>query len=71
MVTLCCCIPFGIVAIVHAAKVNSLVAQGQYDLALKASEDAKKWCWLGFLLGIVANVIVVALQIFAQTQGRF
>ena len=50
LVTLCCCLPFGIVAIVSAAKVNGLLASGDYEGAVKASEDAKKWCW-GVYLG--------------------
>ena len=69
LVTLCCCLPFGIVAIIKAAKVNELQAKGNYEEAVAASEEAKKWCWIAFGLGLVANVIVMALQIAAGVAG--
>jgi hypothetical protein len=63
--TLFCCLPFGIVSIINASKVDSLYAAGNYAGARVASESAKKWAtWaagaglivlLGYiLLGIVA-----------------
>lgn len=57
LVTLFCCIPFGIVAIVYAAQVNGKLAGGDYDGAVKSSQSAKMWCWLGFGLGLAAIVI--------------
>jgi hypothetical protein len=69
MVTLCCCIPFGIVAIVKASSVNTLLAKGEYEQAVAASEEAKKYCWIGFVLGIVANGAYLALQM-AGEMGR-
>ncbi len=41
--TLFCCMPFGIVAIVYAAKVDSLVAAGDYAGASAASKTARTW----------------------------
>ena len=35
--TLCCCIPFGIVAIVFSAKINSAVTAGNIEAATKAA----------------------------------
>jgi len=64
LVTLCCCMPFGIVAIVYAAQVNSKLAAGDQDGALAASNNAKLWCWLGFGIGLVIAIgygIVTAL----------
>lgn len=65
LVTLCCCLPFGIVAIVNAAKVNSLIAEGDYEAARQASDDAKKWSTIGFVIGLILNGLVFALQIMA------
>ncbi len=57
LVTLCCCMPFGIVAIVFAAKVDGLVSGGQLARAREASDKAKMWCWIGFGLGIPGTIL--------------
>lgn len=44
VVTLFCCWPFGIPAIVYAAKVDTLRARGDIAGALAASSSAKTWC---------------------------
>lgn len=43
LVTLFCCLPFGIVAIVKSSQVNGLWAQGRYPEAQASAESAKKW----------------------------
>lgn len=65
LVTVCCCVPFGIVAIVYAAQVNGKVQAGDITAALDYSNKAKMWCWIGFGLGLLANLIVGALQIIS------
>lgn len=57
--TVLCCLPLGIVAIVKAANVNSLWAQGQYAAAQQASDDAKKFAMWGAIAGIVVVVLYV------------
>ncbi|MFN7139620.1 MAG: CD225/dispanin family protein [Limisphaerales bacterium] len=56
LVTICCCLPFGIVAIVYAAQVNSKEQAGDYRAAQEASDKAKLWCWVGFGAGILLAV---------------
>lgn len=41
LVTLFCCLPFGVVAIIYAAQVNSKLQVGDYEGAVKASNTAK------------------------------
>ena len=53
MVTLCCCLPIGIAAIIYAAQVNSKLAAGDLVGAKSASETAKTLCWVGFAGGVV------------------
>lgn len=61
LVTLFCCLPFGIVGIVNAAKVNSLYASGNIEAAQQASATAAKWTKIGFIMGIVV-IIVYAIS---------
>ena len=69
LVTLCCCLIGGVIAIVNAAQVNSKWDAGDYAGARKAAENAKMWCWLSFGIGIVTNLIVVVLQMVAAQQA--
>lgn len=64
-VTVLCCIPFGIPAIVFAAKVNGLVAEGRLEEAKAAADKAKMWCWISFGLGIVAIIAQIIIQVTA------
>jgi hypothetical protein len=65
VITLCCCLPFGIVAIVYAAQVKSKVSVGDIAGAQASSSKAKMWCWIGFGVGLLVNVIVFAIQFLA------
>lgn len=56
LVTVLCCVPFGIVAIVYASKVSGLVAQGRIAEAEAASKSANTWAWVSFGLGFVGGV---------------
>ena len=66
LVTLCCCLPFGIAAIVYAAKVDGLASGGRIAEAQEASRKAKMWCWIGFGVGIPGTILAVAIQMAAE-----
>ena len=63
LVTIFCCLVFGIISIVKASQVSSLYHQGRYQEAVAASQDAKKWAMWGAIAGVVVSVIVIILQI--------
>src|SRR3954466_13681837 len=63
LVTLCCCMPFGIVAIVYAAQVQSKLAAGDVGGAQGASDNARRWCWIAFGVGLALNVLGLLLYI--------
>ena len=68
LVTIFCCLPFGIVGIVNAAQVNSRYAAGDYDGALNASREAAKWVKLGLWIGIGVIVLyIIAVFLFGAT----
>ncbi|WP_456464121.1 CD225/dispanin family protein [Lutibacter sp.] len=64
LVTIFCCLPFGIAGIVFASQVNSKFAAGDYQGAIEASENAKKWMKWGLFAGI-AVVILYVIFVFA------
>lgn len=63
LVTLFCCLPFGIVAIIKAASVDSKYNSHDYAGAKLASEEAGKFVKWSFIIGLVVGVIYFGLSI--------
>jgi hypothetical protein len=57
LITLCCCVPAGIVAIIYAAQVNSKLAAGDVLGAQASARLAKIWSWVGFGGGILLGIL--------------
>jgi hypothetical protein len=64
LVTIFCCLPFGIVGIVNAANVNSKFSAGDYEGAHRASAEAAKWTKIGFWVGL-GVIILYLIAVFA------
>lgn len=62
VVTVLCCAPFGIVAIVHASRVSTQIASNDFDGAAMSSRKAKKWSWISFWSGLVVWVVWLAID---------
>ncbi|WP_340200516.1 CD225/dispanin family protein [Ascidiimonas sp. W6] len=69
LVTLFCCLPFGIAGIVNAAKVESRFYAGDIEGANRSSRDAKKWTSVSFWLGLAIGVIYLILAIIGTVSG--
>ena len=63
MTTLFCCLPFGIVSIVYAAKVDGAWASGDYATAMSASQNAKKWAIISASVGVAVIVLYIFLAL--------
>ncbi len=59
VVTIFCCWPFGIPAIVYAAKVDGLRARGDIAGAMAASASAKTWCMVS--AGVIVGIFILWL----------
>ena len=68
--TVCCCLPFGIVAIVYAAKVDSFLKSNDHAAAVEASKKASMWGNLAIGLGILQTVLI-SLFYMAILSGAF
>jgi hypothetical protein len=66
--TLCCCLPFGIVAIIYAAQVNSKWSAGDEAGAKAAAKNARLWCWVSFGLGALWHLLWLG---FVLAGSRF
>lgn len=67
--TLLCCMPFGIVAIVFAAKVDGLVASGDIAGAQAASKSARTWLNAAVACGLVVIVLYFILVVIAAANS--
>lgn len=62
LVTIFCCLPFGVVSIIFAAQVNSKLAIGDIAGAKASSQSAKLWAWVSFGFGLFASVCGMAFM---------
>jgi hypothetical protein len=69
LVTILCCLPLGIVGIIHATKVDTFWSTGQREEAYKASQEAGKWVKIGAISGFIAIVLYIILMVFGVFAG--
>ena len=54
------CNPFGIPAIVNASKVKRAFRSGDYELAVRRSVNAQRWCKTTLVVGIILWILIIA-----------
>jgi uncharacterized membrane protein YvbJ len=65
VVTVLCCLPFGIPAIVYAAQVNSKAQAGDMAGALESARRSRMWSWWALGVGLVFIALYAVLAIIA------
>ena len=65
LATIFCCLPFGIVAIIKSAEVNSKWAAGDQAGARQSAADAGKWIKWSVIVGIIAIVVSFGFWLLA------
>ncbi|HLT53812.1 MAG TPA: CD225/dispanin family protein [Flavobacteriaceae bacterium] len=71
LVTLFCCLPFGIAGIVNAAKVESRFNAGDVEGSLQASKEAGKWTKIGFWIGAAGIILYIIMIVFFGVASVF
>ena len=61
--TLCCCLPFGIPAIIFASQVNSKVAAGDLEGARRASKNALIWMLVSIGVGLFVQFVWLLINV--------
>jgi len=61
--TVCCCVPFGVVGIIYAAKADAFLRQGDLAAAADACKKADLWSTLAIGVGLTVNVLTTVLMI--------
>jgi hypothetical protein len=69
LVTLFCCLPLGIVAIIFAAQVNGKVQAGDIPGAMESSRKAKMFCWISLGIGLVLIVVWLVMAALGMAAG--
>lgn len=69
LVTLFCCLPFGIVGIINASKVESKFYAGQIEEAKRSSREAGKWTKIGFWIGISGIILYILFVVVVGGIG--
>ena len=69
LTTILCCLPFGIVSIVFASKVDSLWYSGRYQEAKDAARKAGTWAIVSASIGLLFFIIYVIIVVLAAAKG--
>ncbi len=70
LVTVLCCLPLGIPAIIYATQVQNKLAAGDVFGAQMASKNAKMWCWIAGGVSVGFMFLYIVLIIIGAAAGN-
>lgn len=68
LVTLFCCAPFGVAAVVYAARVDPLLSGGDPSGAEESARKARLWTWVAFGLGLLPWLFYGVVMVIAVME---
>ncbi|XP_036355475.1 uncharacterized protein LOC115230236 [Octopus sinensis] len=71
IVTVCCNLPFGIIAIMYSSQANEYAAGGNTAAALKSNSKARVYIKIAIFLGIVSYIVTYVLVRFPTPLSNF
>ena len=71
LVTIFCCLPFGIVSIINAAQVDGKYSSGDIDGAQRSSDEAKRWLNYSIIAAVVGIVLYIILVGFGLALSEY
>jgi hypothetical protein len=69
LATVLCCLPIGIVAIVHASSVNGKFIAGDLPGAQRASRQANDWANWSIGLGLAGGILYFLFMLVGAIAG--
>jgi len=69
LVSLFCCLPFGIPAIIYAAQVDSKYNAGDRAGAEESAAKSKKWMWIALAVGLFGSLAYLGLVGLGVASG--
>ncbi len=64
LLTIFCCMPFGVVALVYSAMAMGAANSGDHAAAVRSSNQARTWCWVALALGLLPWVLGLLWIVF-------
>jgi hypothetical protein len=69
IVTVLCCLPFGLVGVVYAAQVNGKANAGDIAGAQESARKARMWSYIGLGIGLVVYVGYAIMALGMAASG--
>nr|XP_054756832.1 trafficking regulator of GLUT4 1-like [Lytechinus pictus] len=63
-VTIFCCLPIGIVALIKSIQVKDKYKAGDFEGSLEASKSTKNWSIAGVIIGLIMLVICIIMLVY-------
>ena len=71
LTTIFCCLPFGIVSIVYASKVDSMWYMGNFQAAMDDAKKAKNWALWAAISGVVVLILYIVFFFFLGVGAAY